>query len=557
MVGGVDGVLPDAGPRHAAPASTSTTAGLRHASTASRRWPTCGRATTSTTRTAAGAPTRPATSGASAASRTSSSARSTERSTRARATRSPSIGSSTPGSPRSRSTTSSPPTTSSASGAAFRSFDPGSLDTYSLPTRPGSAGGASILRLQDEEAQPILDRFRGTDQRRLRTARRAGAGAQRLRAHRPRRPDQRRARRRRVRRGGHGRGRALRRHRDARALHAGERGQGRPGGALPRSRAPGWSWSRGPLDADVVVVTGTLLTGVRAEPRPPGPSTTASTTTTTTAASTSTTIAASTSTTTRPPWSATCPRRPRASTAEPTAPDLAGLRPESGPICQTGSSMDASRARSPTARAPGRGDGRDEGDRARRWAGHSPEPRQPGDVEAAHARLRQAARLLPDQHAAARPHQRDPDHLEPRAAAAVRGAPRRRPPVGVPLQLRRAAGAERHRVGLPDRRGVHRRRRRRPGPRRQHLLRRGARRAAAAVHEPEGRRGVRPVGARSGALRRARVRRRRRGGGRAREAGRPAVELHDPGPLLLRQQRGGGGRVDRARAPAASSRSAR
>jgi LCP family protein required for cell wall assembly len=48
-------------------------------------------------------------------------------------------------------------------GRAFRSFDPGALVTYSLPTHPGSAGGASIQRLDDEEAQPILDRFRGTD----------------------------------------------------------------------------------------------------------------------------------------------------------------------------------------------------------------------------------------------------------------------------------------------------------------------------------------------------------------------------------------------------------
>ena len=72
-------------------------------------------------------------------------------------------------------------------GRAFRSFNPSSLATYALPTRPGSAGGASILRLEDEEAQPILDRFRGTDARRPATGGRAGAGAERLRAHRPRR----------------------------------------------------------------------------------------------------------------------------------------------------------------------------------------------------------------------------------------------------------------------------------------------------------------------------------------------------------------------------------
>jgi LCP family protein required for cell wall assembly len=48
-------------------------------------------------------------------------------------------------------------------GQTFRGFDPRSLVTYSLPTRAGSAGGASILRLEEEAAEPILDRFRGTD----------------------------------------------------------------------------------------------------------------------------------------------------------------------------------------------------------------------------------------------------------------------------------------------------------------------------------------------------------------------------------------------------------
>ena len=63
-------------------------------------------------------------------------------------------------------------------------------------------------------------------------------------------------------------------------------------------------WARlelveGALDADVVVVTGTELTGVRAEPRPAGPSTTAPSTTTTTAApgDTSTSSTSTTSTT--------------------------------------------------------------------------------------------------------------------------------------------------------------------------------------------------------------------------------------------------------------------
>ena len=85
----------------------------------------------------------------------------------------------------------------------------------------------------------------------------------------------------------------------------------------------------------------------------------------------------------------------------------------------------------------------------------------------------------------------------------------------------------------------------------------GPRRAAAAVHGAQGRGGVRAVGARSGALRRARAGRRRPGGRRAREARRPAVEPDDPGPLLLRQQRGGGGRRRSRPATVASSRSAR
>lgn len=53
-------------------------------------------------------------------------------------------------------------------GSAFRGFDPGALDLHALPVVQGSAGGASVLRLQDEEAQPTLDGFRGTDTSELR-----------------------------------------------------------------------------------------------------------------------------------------------------------------------------------------------------------------------------------------------------------------------------------------------------------------------------------------------------------------------------------------------------
>jgi LCP family protein required for cell wall assembly len=45
--------------------------------------------------------------------------------------------------------------------ARFRSFDPGTFQTYSLPVETGWAGDASIVRLIDRDAKPILDIFRG------------------------------------------------------------------------------------------------------------------------------------------------------------------------------------------------------------------------------------------------------------------------------------------------------------------------------------------------------------------------------------------------------------
>ena len=75
----------------------------------------------------------------------------------------------------------------------------------------------------------------------------------------------------------------------------------------------------------------------------------------------------------------------------------------------------------------------------------------------------------------------------PEQLPAVRGAPRRRQPVGLLVQLRRAAGAERHRGGVPDRRRLHRRRRRGPRARRQHLLRRRASASScSSTREPKG-----------------------------------------------------------------------
>jgi polyisoprenyl-teichoic acid--peptidoglycan teichoic acid transferase len=179
-------------------------------------------------------------------------------------------------------------------GRAFRSFDPSSLDTYALPTRPGSAGGASILRLQDEAAQPILDRFRGTDARDLQpgdvrvqvlngsgVTGHAGKTSAELTA---------------AGFGAAGTGEAERFDVTETLVRYTE-GNEAKADLVARYLDPSARLElvEGTLDADVVVVTGTLLTGVRAEPRPAGPSTTA---TTTTLPTTSTTIAASTSSTT-------------------------------------------------------------------------------------------------------------------------------------------------------------------------------------------------------------------------------------------------------------------
>jgi LCP family protein required for cell wall assembly len=48
-------------------------------------------------------------------------------------------------------------------GNRFRSFDPSTLVTYSLPGIDDTVGGAAVLRLDSSRAQPILDVFRGAD----------------------------------------------------------------------------------------------------------------------------------------------------------------------------------------------------------------------------------------------------------------------------------------------------------------------------------------------------------------------------------------------------------
>jgi LCP family protein required for cell wall assembly len=177
---------------------------------------------------------------------------------------------------------------------AFRGFDPGSLDLYSLPVVAGTVGGASILRLVDEEAQPTLDRFRGTDASDLRPA------DVRVR----------------VLNGSGITGQAGQAGDDLAAAGFGAAGTGEAERfdvteTLVRYTAGGEAKAdlvaryldpsarlelvEGPLEADVVVVTGSQYAGVRTTPRAPGPSTTATTTTTT---STTVPEGASTSSTT-------------------------------------------------------------------------------------------------------------------------------------------------------------------------------------------------------------------------------------------------------------------
>ncbi|HEX7169114.1 MAG TPA: LCP family protein [Acidimicrobiales bacterium] len=51
-------------------------------------------------------------------------------------------------------------------GSQFRSLSPESLETYSLPTRPGrTSGGADVLYLDASAAEPVLDVFRGKTDR--------------------------------------------------------------------------------------------------------------------------------------------------------------------------------------------------------------------------------------------------------------------------------------------------------------------------------------------------------------------------------------------------------
>ena len=173
-------------------------------------------------------------------------------------------------------------------GRAFRGFDPGALDLYSLPVVPSAVGGASVLRLVDDQAQPTLDRFRGTDAEDLRPAdvrvlvlngsgvtgqasaaadELAGAGFGSVGAGEAERFDFTETVVRYV-AGGEAKAALVARYLD------------------PSARL---ELVEGPLGADVAVVTGQDYAGVLATPRPPDPATTATTTASTVPSSTTTT----------------------------------------------------------------------------------------------------------------------------------------------------------------------------------------------------------------------------------------------------------------------------
>ena len=116
----------------------------------------------------------------------------------------------------------------------------------------------------------------------------------------------------------------------------------------------------------------------------------------------------------------------------------------------------------------------------------------------------------------------------------------RRQPAGHLDPLRRSAGAQGARPGLPHRPRVRRRRSRGLDPGRQHLLRPGLSRASwSAAARAHGRRdGLRLSGQRPAALRRGRVRRRGQGPVARREAGGPAVQLRGDRAVFLRQPGG-------------------
>jgi LCP family protein required for cell wall assembly len=163
-------------------------------------------------------------------------------------------------------------------GQAFRGFDPDSLDLYTLPVEAGTVGGAAILRLNDAEVQPTLDIFRGTDPDdiqpsdvRVRVlngsgvpgeAGETGAGLTAV--------------------GFAAEGTAEADRFDYAATIVRYTAGGEAKAHLVARHldpTPELEEVEGPLPADVVIITGHDLEGVRATARPPGPSTSAPPTT--------------------------------------------------------------------------------------------------------------------------------------------------------------------------------------------------------------------------------------------------------------------------------------
>ncbi len=149
-------------------------------------------------------------------------------------------------------------------------------------------------------------------------------------------------------------------------------------------------------------------------------------------------------------------RRPsirRARAGRPTAGSIPGAlhRKSSASAFLTGTTALGRGGARVGSGIPGERD--DQGNHSGRRHRHAAASAHARRSEAAAAGLRQADDLLPADGADARGHPRDPDHHHARGSRRVREAAGRRQPVGHRHQLCDAASAQRHRRGVPHRRG--------------------------------------------------------------------------------------------------------